>query len=97
VITGVEPYEEDHIELLSGPGVARKMVKPGSRCQIVNTDQATGEVGVEPLFTLATFRRNPRLDGGVAFGQNAVIVQSVGGDPPRGRPARRVVEPLGSP
>jgi uncharacterized protein YcbX len=78
VIAGVEAYEEDYLDLLSGPAVALKLVKPCSRCQIVNTDQETGEVGTEPLLTLATYRRNARLDGAVTLGQNAVIVKGVG-------------------
>jgi hypothetical protein len=78
VIAGVEAYEEDHIDELSGVGVALKLVKPCSRCQIVNTDQATGRVGTEPLLTLGTYRGNARLDGAVTLGQNAVIVRGIG-------------------
>jgi uncharacterized protein YcbX len=78
VISGVEPYDEDHIELLSVAEVMLKLVKPCSRCQIVNTDQRTGAVGEEPLLTLATYRRNERLQGAVTMGQNAVIVNGVG-------------------
>jgi uncharacterized protein YcbX len=78
VISGVEPYEEDYLDLLSGPGLTLKLVKPCSRCQIINTDQETAQVGDEPLLTLATYRSNARLDGVVAFGQNAVIVKGVG-------------------
>jgi hypothetical protein len=78
VIAGVEPYEEDYLDLLSGPDLALKLVKPCSRCQIVNTDQESGRVGVEPLLTLAAYRGNPRLDGAVSFGQNAVIVEGIG-------------------
>jgi hypothetical protein len=78
VIAGVEPYEEDHLDLLSGAGVALKLVKPCSRCQIVNTDQDTAQVGSEPLLTLATYRGNASLVGAVTFGQNAVIAKGVG-------------------
>jgi uncharacterized protein len=78
VIAGIEAYEEDYLDLLSGPELALKLVKPCSRCQIVNTDQETGQVGVEPLLTLAAYRGNPRLDGAVSFGQNAVIVEGIG-------------------
>jgi uncharacterized protein YcbX len=78
VISGVEPYEEDYLDLLSGLDVALKLVKPCSRCQIINTDQETGQVGDEPLLTLATYRGNARLDGAVTFGQNAVIVKGIG-------------------
>lgn len=78
VIAGLERYEEDYLDAISGPDVVLKMVKPCSRCQIVNTSQETGRVGDEPLLTLASYRRNARLDGAVTFGQNAVIVRGVG-------------------
>lgn len=78
VIAGVAPYEEDYLATLSGPEVALKLVKPCSRCQIINTDQETARVGVEPLLTLATYRQNARLDGAVTLGQNAVIVRGIG-------------------
>lgn len=78
VISGVEPYDEDYIELLSGPEVTLKLVKPCSRCQIINTNQETGAVGAKPLLTLATYRGNARLDGAVTLGQNAVIIKGVG-------------------
>jgi uncharacterized protein len=44
-------------------------VKPCDRCVLTTTDQATAERGVEPLRTLATYRRR---DGKVFFGQNAL-------------------------
>jgi uncharacterized protein YcbX len=49
-------------------GVCR-LVKPCTRCAITATDQRTGARGVEPLATLASYRRVPR---GVLFGQNLV-------------------------
>lgn len=52
-------------------------VKPCARCPITTTDQDTGVVGVEPLRTLATYRRDPRV-GGVVFGQNTICVAGVG-------------------
>jgi uncharacterized protein len=45
------------------------VVKPCDRCVLTTTDQATGERGLEPLRTLATYRRR---DGKVYFGQNVV-------------------------
>jgi uncharacterized protein YcbX len=44
-------------------------VKPCDRCVVTTTDQTTGERGVEPLRTLATYRRS---NGKVLFGQNVV-------------------------
>ena len=45
------------------------VVKACARCAITTTDQATAERGVEPLATLATYRR---VERGVLFGQNLV-------------------------
>lgn len=64
--------------MLSGPEVVLKLVKPCSRCQIINTDQETGQVGAEPLLSLSSYRRNARLDGAVTLGQNAVIAKGIG-------------------
>jgi uncharacterized protein len=44
-------------------------VKPYAHCVVTTTDQVTGERGVEPLRTLATFRRS---NGKVLFGQNVI-------------------------
>jgi hypothetical protein len=46
-----------------------RVVKPCDRCVLTTTDQATAERGLEPLRTLATYRR---WDGKVWFGQNVV-------------------------
>ena len=58
---------------------------PASRCVITTTDQATGERGVEPLRTLARYRRDPAEPTNVKFGQNLVHesnpVSFASGDP----------------
>ena len=78
VIDGVEAYDEDRMhELRAGP-VTLRIVKPCTRCSITTTDQQRGAVdGVEPLQTLKEYRFDPKLRG-VAFGQNAIIVDGVG-------------------
>ena len=78
VIDGVEAYDEDRIhELRAGP-VTLRIVKPCTRCSITTTDQQQGAVdGVEPLRTLKEYRFDPQLRG-VAFGQNAIVVDGVG-------------------
>ena len=48
-----------------------------TRCLITTTDQETGERGVEPLATLASYRMNDAL-GGVTFGVNAVVASGAG-------------------
>jgi uncharacterized protein YcbX len=78
VISGIEAYEEDHLERLESASVSLRLVKPCSRCQVVDTDQATGEARGDLLMTLSAYRANPRLGGAVSLGQNAVILKGVG-------------------
>jgi uncharacterized protein YcbX len=69
VIGGGEPYLEDAIGAFNIEGITLRMVKPCDRCVVTTTDQETAERGVEPLRTLATYRK---VGGLVLFGQNAV-------------------------
>lgn len=78
VLDGLPPFEEDTLRELvvttdEGPVVLR-LVKPCVRCAIPNVDPATAEVQLEPGATLAGFRSDPRMDGGITFGMNAVVV-----------------------
>lgn len=77
LLAGLDAYDEDHIDELSSGGVAVKMVKPCTRCQVTTIDQQTLERGLEPLRTLAGYRHNALLDG-VAFGMNAIVTAGVG-------------------
>jgi len=81
VLGGATPFQEDEHSAFEAGGLAFRIVKACSRCVVVTTDQATGEVGKEPLATLATYRKQGNK---VMFGQN-VLVQREGslhvGDP----------------
>jgi hypothetical protein len=77
VLSGVDPYDEDHIDQIMVGEVALKMVKPCTRCHVTTIDQQTLERGLEPLHTLAGYRHNALLDG-VAFGMNAIVTAGVG-------------------
>jgi len=77
VVRGGAPYVEDAAPVMRAGRVELRMVKPCVRCRITTTDQTTASVGVEPLRTLATYRRHAEL-GGVVFGQNAIIAAGVG-------------------
>lgn len=63
------PHAEDAWRRIRLSDMELHVVKPCARCVIVTTDQNTGERGVEPLQTLATYRS---ANGEVYFGQNAV-------------------------
>jgi uncharacterized protein YcbX len=77
VLSGIDAYDEDHISEIAIGAATLRLVKPCARCRITTTDQATAEVGDEPLATLATYRHDARVDG-VTFGVNATIVTGVG-------------------
>jgi uncharacterized protein YcbX len=61
------PYGEDTWAEVCIDTVRFDVVKACARCVTTTTDQATAERGIEPLATLAKYRRVPR---GVLFGQN---------------------------
>jgi uncharacterized protein YcbX len=62
VIAGSAPWEEDDWLVLRTGGVTLTMVKPCARCSITLVDPETGVPGLEPLRTLARFRRGADLD-----------------------------------
>jgi uncharacterized protein len=81
VLEGLAAWEEDHVDLLSidtpdGP-LRLKLVKPCVRCTIPGVDPATGVQGTEPGDTLAGFRADARVDGGITFGVNAIVLDGV--------------------
>ena len=68
VVSGVGPYEEDRWRRIRIGDVELDVVKPcDHRCGVPNVDQETAERGVEPLRTLATYRRYQKA---TYFGQN---------------------------
>ena len=86
VIAGLPPYDEDHLDTIACGGVTLKLVKPCARCQVTTTNQATARVGIEPLPTLSTYRRNDAL-AAVLFGMNAIVVAGAGRTLSVGAPA----------
>jgi uncharacterized protein YcbX len=87
VLTGIDAYDEDHIEAMTIDGVTLRLVKACTRCVITTTDQQTAERGAEPLATLASYRMNSAL-GGVTFGVNAIILAGAGNEIRIGAQAR---------
>jgi uncharacterized protein YcbX len=79
VLDGLQAFDEDHIDEVTigadGDTVRIKLVKPCVRCTIPGVDPATGMQGHEPGDTLAGFRADARMGGGITFGMNAVIVE----------------------
>jgi uncharacterized protein YcbX len=85
VLSGLEPFAEDHIEALRIGEVTLRLVKPCTRCVIPSTDQRTGERSTDPLPVLRKFRFDRTLLG-VTFGENAVIDSGAGADMEVGSP-----------
>jgi uncharacterized protein YcbX len=72
VVTGCPAYAEDTwTRIRIGPLVFHA-AGPCARCVITTTDQRSAERGVEPLRTLATYRRDALDPSDVNFGQNLI-------------------------
>lgn len=78
VIAGIDAYEEDFAAAFDFGGSVLKPVKPCARCSIPSVDQASGTRGPDPLDILQAYRANPRVDGGIAFGMNAIVTDGAG-------------------
>jgi uncharacterized protein YcbX len=72
VIGGATPHGEDSWRDVQIGSVRLAIVKPCARCSTVLVDPMTGNVGLEPLRTLAGYRRMPRS---VLFAQNALVLR----------------------
>jgi uncharacterized protein len=84
VLSGLDGFEEDFIDTVTTDGITLRMIKPCARCPITTIDQTAGERDArwphEPLDTMAGWRANPRVDGGLTFGQNAIVVSGFGAE-----------------
>ena len=69
VFTGGEPYEEDNWRRIKIGSTEFIGVKRCARCALPTIDPDTGEKGVEPSRTLATYRK---FESKVYFGQNLI-------------------------
>jgi uncharacterized protein YcbX len=74
-----EPHIEDRFRLLTVGGVRLGFSTRAVRCAVPTVEQATGRrAGPEPTRTLATYRREPDLGGGVSFGVKAAVLATGG-------------------
>jgi uncharacterized protein len=90
VLAGLEAHDEDRVELLhvrTDEGEVRlQPVKPCSRCPIPDIDPATAESSPEVGDMLRTYRADPRVDGAITFGMNAIVLQGIEHMLRRGQP-----------
>jgi uncharacterized protein len=81
VLDGLDAHGEDHVDeitfTLEAGAVRLKLVKPCVRCQIPDVDPLTAETGHAVGDVMAGYRADPRMNGAITFGMNAVIVQGV--------------------
>lgn len=82
VVSGMEPHDEDRLDTvhIESPtqSVVFKLVKPCPRCPIPNIDPVTALSSPEVSDTLQTYRQDPRVEGAVTFGMNAILLEGFG-------------------
>jgi uncharacterized protein YcbX len=82
VLGGVESADEDRIgawRIHTPEGVASlENVKPCARCPIPNIDPATAVSAPAVGDALQAYRQDPRLNGAITFGMNAIVLEGDG-------------------
>jgi uncharacterized protein YcbX len=81
VLGGLEPHDEDRVELLritADEPVQLRPVKPCPRCPIPDIDPATAQSSPEVSTALRGYRADARVNGAITFGMNAITVQGLG-------------------
>ncbi|RGE45977.1 MOSC domain-containing protein [Comamonas testosteroni] len=76
VIAGIESHDEDRVEqfdLLELPGLTLRPCKPCTRCPIPDVDPDTAVPGHAVGHSIQGYRQDPRMDGAITFGMNAVV------------------------
>jgi uncharacterized protein YcbX len=81
VLGGLDAHGEDHLDEIvfdTAEGRVRlKVVKPCARCPIPDVDPATGIPGHAVGDVLQQYRADPRLDGAITFGVNAIVLEGI--------------------
>ena len=82
VLGGLESHDEDrvgaiHIET-DDSAVVIEPVKPCGRCPIPNIDPTTAIASPAVSDTLQAYRQDPRLNGAITFGMNAIVIEGDG-------------------
>ena len=82
VLAGVESHDEDRIDSLfidaGGEIVELKMAKPCSRCPMPDVNPDNAAVGTQVNGMLRQYRADPRMDGALTFGMNAITLEGEG-------------------
>ena len=92
VLAGIEAHDEDRVDTLhiaTAEGeVLMRPVKPCARCPIPDIDPMTAVSSPEVGDMLRSYRSDPRVDGAITFGMNAIVLQGL-------EHALRVGQPVG--
>ena len=82
VLGGLEAHDEDRVgpmHITTAEGVAViETVKPCARCPIPNIDPATAVSSPAVGDALQTYRQDPRMNGAITFGMNAITLEGDG-------------------
>ncbi|HSV57389.1 MAG TPA: MOSC N-terminal beta barrel domain-containing protein [Variovorax sp.] len=93
VLSGIEAHDEDRVDLLrvaTGEGqVQLRPVKPCARCSMPDVDPATAQSSPDVGDMLRSYRADPRLDGAITFGMNAIVLEGI-------EQALKVGQPVGA-
>ena len=81
LIEGYSAHDEDRVLQLQisepNTSVALRLVKPCTRCAIPNIDPATALSHPAVVDTLRSYRKDERVQGGITFGMNAIVLSGV--------------------
>jgi uncharacterized protein len=87
VLSGIEAHDEDRLDVFhfaadeggrEAGGVQLKPVKPCARCPIPDIDPVTATSSHGVGDTLQTYRQDPRMNGAITFGMNAIVLSGAG-------------------
>ena len=85
LIDGVPEHDEDlaaelrvSTEDAGNATIRLRLVKPCPRCPIPNIDPSNAQSAPHVIDCLGTYRQDPRVNGAVSFGMNAIIVAGIG-------------------
>ena len=82
VLEGLDAHDEDRLDMFhiatDSGHVQLRPVKPCPRCPMPNIDPATAISTPAVSDALQGYRQDPRVDGAVTFGMNAIPLQGLG-------------------
>ena len=83
VLDGIDAHDEDHIDssCTSRPSEGPVRAEAGQALRALHDSRRRSRpapnTGTRSRDTLAGYRADPRMDGGVTFGMNAIVVEGV--------------------